>query len=134
MKKTVALLLVLTLMAGLCLVQTGAFAEEKKVVKYSISDDPQQMDPTLNSYSRSSIVLQNLFQGLYKLGPDGQSFIPACAESVAVSGDGMTYTFTLKKGLKWSDGSDLTAKDFEYSRATRGRRTSPPTCRTARSC
>lgn len=115
MKKTVALLLVLTLMAGLCLVQTGAFAEEKKVVKYSISDDPQQMDPTLNSYSRSSIVLQNLFQGLYKLGPDGETFVPACAESVAVSEDGMTYTFTLKKGLKWSDGSDLTAKDFEYS-------------------
>lgn len=115
MKKSVALLLVLTLLAGLCLVQTGAFAEEKKVVKYSIEDDPQQMDPTLNTYSRSSIVLQNLFQGLYKLGPDGETYIPACAESVSVSEDGMTYTFTLKKGLKWSDGSDLTAKDFEYS-------------------
>lgn len=115
MKRTVSLLLVVALLLGLCMMQVTGFAEEKKVVKYSISDDPQQMDPTLNSYSRSSIVLQNLFQGLYKLGPDGVNFVPACAESVAVSEDGMTYTFTLKKGLKWSDGSDLTAKDFEYS-------------------
>ena len=115
MRKTVALLLALIMILGLYTMQVTAFAEEKKVVKYSITDDPQQMDPTLNTYSRSSIVLQNLFQGLYKLGSDGVNFVPACAESVAVSEDGMSYTFTLKKGLKWSDGSDLTAKDFEYS-------------------
>lgn len=115
MKRTVSLLLVVAMLFGLSMMQVTGFAEEKKVVKYSIADDPQEMDPTLNSFSRSSIVLQNLFQGLYKLGPDGVGFIPACAESVQVSEDGMSYTFTLKKGLKWSDGSDLTAKDFEYS-------------------
>ncbi len=115
MKRTVSLLLVVAMLLGLSMLQVTGFAEEKKVVKYSIADDPQEMDPTLNSFSRSSIVLQNLFQGLYKLGPDGVNFIPACAESVVVSEDGMSYTFTLKKGLKWSDGSDLTAKDFEYS-------------------
>ena len=115
MKRTVSLLLVLALLAGLCMMQVAAFAEEKKVVTYSITDDPQQMDPTLNTYSRSSIVLQNLFQGLYKLGPDGVEFVPACAESYTVSEDGMSYTFKLKSGLKWSDGSPLTAKDFEYS-------------------
>jgi oligopeptide transport system substrate-binding protein len=97
MKKTVAMLLVLTLIAGLCLMPYAALAEEKKVIKYSIADDPQQMDPTLNTYSRSSIVLQNLFQGLYKLGPDGATFIPACAESYTVSEDGMSYTFVLKQ-------------------------------------
>ena len=31
------------------------------------------------------------------------------------SEDGLTWTFTMRDGLKWSDGSDLTAKDFEYS-------------------
>ena len=41
--------------------------------------------------------------------------VPACAESYKVSSDGLTYTVTLKKGLKWSDGSALTAADFEYS-------------------
>lgn len=37
------------------------------------------------------------------------------AESYTVSEDGTVYTFTLREGLKWSDGSPLTAKDFEYS-------------------
>ena len=113
MKKTLALVMVL--MLALCGLAVPAFAEEgQSVLHYSISDDPQQMDPSLNTYSRSSLVLQNLFQGLYKLGPDGSTFIPACAESYEVSEDGMHYTFKLKEGLKWSDGSDLTAYDFEY--------------------
>ena len=113
MKKILAMLLAIAMLAA-CGVT--AFAEEpQNIIKYSIADDPQQMDPTLNSYSRSSIVLQNLFQGLYKLGPDGVTFVPACAESYEVSEDGMHYTFKLKEGLKWSDGSDLTAYDFEYS-------------------
>ena len=113
MKKILAVLLTIAMLAGFGAV---AFAEEaQNVIRFSIADDPQQMDPTLNSYSRSSMVLQNLFQGLYKLGPDGATFIPACAESYEVSEDGMIYTFHLKEGLKWSDDSALTAKDFEYS-------------------
>lgn len=114
MKKMLAVLLALTLLV--CGLSVQAVAEEgKNVIKYSISDDPQQMDPSLNSYSRSSMVLQNLFQGLYKLGPDGETYVPACAESYVVSEDGLTYTFTLKEGLKWSDGSELNAYDFEYA-------------------
>lgn len=114
MKKMLAMLLAVMLIV--CGLSVQAFAEEgKNVIKYSIADDPQQMDPSLNSYSRSSMVLQNLFQGLYKLGPDGESYIPACAESYEVSEDGMTYTFKLREGLKWSDGSALTAQDFEYA-------------------
>lgn len=114
MKKVLALML--TLMLALCAVAVPAMAEVgERVIKYSIADDPQQMDPSLNSYSRSSLVLQNLFQGLYKLGADGETYVPACAESYEVSEDGLSYTFTLKQGLKWSDGSDLTARDFEYA-------------------
>lgn len=113
MKKMLAIMLALTL--ALCGLALPAMAEEGgNVIRYSLADDPQQMDPSLNSYSRSSMVLQNLFQGLYKIGPDGATFVPACAESYEVSEDGLTYTFTLKEGLKWSDGTPLTAKDFEY--------------------
>ena len=115
MKRTFALLLTLALVLTAGILQFGAVAEGENIVKYEISDDPQQMDPTLNTYSRSSIVLQNLFAGLYKLGPDGETYIPGCAESCDVSEDGMTYTFHLREGLKWSDGSAITAQDFEYS-------------------
>jgi ABC-type oligopeptide transport system substrate-binding subunit len=40
---------------------------------------------------------------------------PNFATGYEVSKDGTVYTFTMREGLKWSDGSDLTAKDFEYS-------------------
>ena len=92
MKKMLAMLMVLALMATMC---ASVALAEGNVIKYSIADDPQQMDPNLNTYSRSSLVLQNLFQGLYKLGPDGSSYIPACAESYEVSEDGMHYSFKL---------------------------------------
>lgn len=112
MKKLFSVLFVLALALS---VLTVAASAEGNMVITAISDDPQQMDPTLNSYSRSSQVLQNLFKGLYKLDADGATVVPAIAESVEISDDQLTYTFTLREGLKWSDGSDLTAYDFEYS-------------------
>ena len=114
MKKLLAMLLALTLAAAMLTVPV--FAEDaKQVIITSIADDPEEMDPTRNSYARSSRVLQNLFVGLYKLDADGTTYVPALAEGVEVSEDGLTYTFTLKEGLKWSDGSDLTAEDFAFS-------------------
>ena len=112
MKKLMTLLLIVALAASVLVVPAMA---EGNMIYTAISDDPQQMDPTLNSYARSSQVLQNLFKGLYKLDADGATMVPAMAESVEISEDQKTYTFTLREGLKWSDGSDLTAYDFEYS-------------------
>ena len=114
MEKLLSLLLVLALSAMVLVVP--AFAEEaRQVIITSIEDDPEVMNPTECSFSRSSRVLQNLFTGLYKLESNGETYVPSLAESYEMSEDGMTYTFTLKDGLKWSDGSDLTAYDFEYS-------------------
>ena len=89
-----------------------ASAEGGKVIKYVMQNEPETLDPNMNNYANSSIVLQNLFTGLMQIGPDG-SLINGCAESYEVSEDGLTYTFTLRDGLKWSDGQPLTAGDFE---------------------
>ncbi|MBQ8088748.1 MAG: peptide ABC transporter substrate-binding protein [Clostridia bacterium] len=113
MKKLLSMLLVLAMAVSVLLV-LPAMAEGNSIIT-ALGDDPQQMDPTLNSYARSSQVLQNLFKGLYKMDADGSNYIPAMAETVDISEDQLTYTFTLRDGLKWSDGSDLTAYDFEYS-------------------
>ena len=115
MKKLLSVLLAVALVAVTLLVPAMAESGEGKVIITAIADDPEQMDPTLNSYSRSSRVLQNLFKGLYKLDADGTTYVPAMAESCDISEDGLTYTFTLRDGLKWSDGSDLTAYDFEFA-------------------
>ena len=114
MKKLLSVLLALMLAASAMLIPAMAESGSKMIIT-AISDDPQQMDPTLNSYARSSMVLQNLFRGLYKLDAAGETMVPAMAENVEISEDQLTYTFTLREGLKWSDGSDLTAYDFEYS-------------------
>lgn len=88
---------------------------EGNVLRYVMSGEPETLDPNMNNYASSSNVLLNLFTGLYQYSADGSGVEPACAESYTVSDDGLTYTFKLKEGLKWSDGSPLTAADFEYS-------------------
>lgn len=113
MKRLLALLMALMLIALAVPMALGAEAAEKKLV-FQMSGEPECMDPTMNDYSSGSYALQSLFRGLYKFAEDG-SLVPALAEGYTVSEDGLVYTFTLKKDLKWSDGSPLTAKDFEYS-------------------
>lgn len=71
------------------------------------------MDSVKVSDSESSTVAQNTQETLLVYNEDKP--VPGAAESYDKSKDGKTYTFHLRKGLKWSDGKELTAKDFEYS-------------------
>lgn len=112
MNKALAILMALTLLLGLA---PGALAQSDGVkVIFQMDDEPERLDPTMNDYATGSFALQSLFRGLYKFAEDG-TIVPALAEGHAVSEDGTVYTFTLKEGLKWSDGSPLTAHDFEYA-------------------
>ena len=61
-----------------------------------------------------SNVIFNLFEGLVRIGFDDAPET-GCAEKWEVSEDGMSWTFYLRKGLKWSDGKPMTAEDFRYS-------------------
>jgi len=55
-----------------------------------------------------------LFAGLTRLGPDGE-VLPDLAESWEITDGGTTYTFTLRKNLKWHDGQPLTARDVRFT-------------------
>ena len=83
-------------------------------LRLNLSSEPDYLDPALNSSVDGACLAANSFSGLYTYDASGKP-VPACAEGYEVSEDGLTYTVTLKEGLKWSDGSDLTAADFEYS-------------------
>lgn len=83
-------------------------------LSYNLGSEPKTIDPQLNTAIDGSIVAGNVFEGLYFVGVDSKT-VPAAAENVKISEDGLTYTFTLKKDAKWSDGKPVTAKDFEYS-------------------
>lgn len=79
-----------------------------------MASEPDHIDPALNSTVDGGCLAVNSFEGLMRYNANGE-LEPACAESYEVSDDGLTYTFTMRDGLKWSNGADLTAKDFEYS-------------------
>lgn len=96
--------------------ETAAPAEAtgEKELKVQIGPNPETMDPALNSAVDGGNMLLHVSECLLIVDKDGQ-LQPGQAESWETSEDGLTWTFHLRDGLKWSDGSDLTAKDFEFS-------------------
>ena len=87
-----------------------------------LASEPDTIDPALNSAVDGATMLCHLFSGLAKWeqAEDGTlSVVADCATELPegkVNDDGtVTYTYTLKDGLKWSDGEALTANDFEFA-------------------
>ncbi len=83
-------------------------------LRLNLASEPDYLDPALNSSVDGACLAAATFSGLYTYNADGKTE-PACATGYTVSEDGTQFTVTLKEGLKWSDGSDLTAADFEYA-------------------
>lgn len=93
---------------------TTPAADVAQEMTFVLSDEPDGIDPTVTNNSFAMYVLCNCFEGLVTYDPSG-SIVPGCAESWDISEDGTVYTFHLRDGLKWSDGTPLTANDFVYS-------------------
>ncbi|MBF0710660.1 MULTISPECIES: peptide ABC transporter substrate-binding protein [unclassified Gemella] len=72
------------------------------------------LDASKYNDTYSNLVVGNSNSNFFRKDAEGKNQ-PDLAEKVEVSNGGKTYTVTLKTGLKWSDGSELTAKDFVYS-------------------
>ncbi|WP_337673070.1 ABC transporter substrate-binding protein, partial [Gallintestinimicrobium sp.] len=79
-----------------------------------IASEPDKLDPALNSTVDGACLAILNFSGLFAYDENGQ-LVPELADSYEMSEDGMTYTFTMKDGLKWSDGEALDANDVLYS-------------------
>ncbi|HAL00189.1 MULTISPECIES: peptide ABC transporter substrate-binding protein [unclassified Exiguobacterium] len=92
---------------------SGDKTSDKQVLNLTSGSDIPALSPTVATDSVSFTVLNNVQEGLFRLD-ENQEATPGVAESVDVSEDGLTYTFKLRDS-KWSDGSDVTAKDFEYA-------------------
>lgn len=92
----------------------AAASAGEKILSVQVGPDPETIDPALNNAVDGGNMLLHSFECLLAVDQNGQ-LAPGQAESWETSEDGLTWTFHLRDGLKWSDGSDLTANDFVYS-------------------
>lgn len=87
---------------------------DTKTLYINLASEPQHLDPALNNTVDGAALAVNSFVGLYTYDKNDK-LVPAIADGdPQVSEDGTEWNIKLKK-TKWSDGSDLTAKDFVYS-------------------
>lgn len=91
---------------------TGSINTAGFTVQYG--SNPETLDPALNSAVDGGNTIITVFETLLIINENNET-VPGQAESWTTSEDGLTWTFTMRDGLKWSDGSELNAKDFEYS-------------------
>ena len=77
-------------------------------------DLDDSLDPHKTVKAGTREVMFNVFEGLVKPTPDGD-LTPAVAENYTVSEDRLTYTFTLREGVKFHNGDTVTAEDVVYS-------------------
>ena len=83
-------------------------------VVVGIQQDLDSLDPHMIEAAGTSEVLFNIFEGLVKPDKDG-NLVPAVASDFKVSEDGMRYTFTLREGITFHNGSPVTIDDVIYS-------------------
>ncbi|MCR5675286.1 MAG: peptide ABC transporter substrate-binding protein [Lachnospiraceae bacterium] len=101
---------------------TDAAPAADGVLNVCLASEPATLDPALNSSVDGATMILHLFSGLAKWGQKADGTLEIVPDLATELPDGVenpdgtvTYTYTLKDGLKWSDGSDLTANDFVFA-------------------
>lgn len=82
---------------------------------YARAADSLFLDPVLNDSNTDIWVLTNLYDTLLEPSEDGRSVTPGLASGYVVAPDGLTMILTLRPGVKFADGSPVTASDVKFS-------------------
>jgi oligopeptide transport system substrate-binding protein len=112
MKKRGFLALAFVLIA--CLMSGCSGTEKNDVVSYVVEAEPASLDPAMTTALTESNLELALYEGLTRLDEHNEPK-PALASSWDISSDGRVYTFHLRPGICWSDGTPIHADDFVYS-------------------
>ncbi|ASK63267.1 peptide ABC transporter substrate-binding protein [Virgibacillus phasianinus] len=89
--------------------------ENKKVVNISAPGVIPSLSPTIADNDFSFTIINQVFEGLYRLNKEGEPELALAAEEPKVSENNKVYTFKIRKDAKWSNGTPVTAHDFEYA-------------------
>jgi peptide/nickel transport system substrate-binding protein len=82
---------------------------------YAQGADPRGLDPALVDDGESSKVIVNIYEGLLKYAADSTAVEPSLAESWVISPDGLSYTFKLRQGVKFHDGTAFDAAAVKFN-------------------
>ena len=113
-RRSVHLWVVLYLVLAVLILCSGCSPLPRADLVFLNGAEPETLDPALITGQPEGRVANALFEGLLTFDQSGKPQ-PGMAESWTVSEDGRIYTFTLREGLTWSDGTPLTARDFVES-------------------
>lgn len=113
-KKAVGLFLAFFLFAISALGGCSSINREDGYVYFRLNSNPTTLDPALIVDVSGATIAAKLFNGLVKLNSNLQ-IVPDIAERWTISSDGRTYTFYLKKGVRFLNGREVTAEDFKFS-------------------
>lgn len=117
MKKVLAIIMasVMVLALAAC---TGTTVDKDFELNVNFASEPQTIDPALNSAVDGAVMINHMFEGLYKWVDNGNGNATLAlgqASDVQVNDDKTVYTFTIREDAKWSDGKAVTANDFVYA-------------------
>ena len=84
------------------------------VVRTNVGSEPDSLDPWQSAATDTDAIFHNVFEGLLLYNEKG-ALIPGLAESYVVSDDGLVYTFSLRKDVKFHNGKPMTSKDVLYT-------------------
>ncbi|OZA07874.1 MAG: peptide ABC transporter substrate-binding protein [Rhodobacterales bacterium 17-64-5] len=90
-------------------------AKQGGAITVTYHDDVATLDPAIGYDWQNWSMIKSLFDGLMDYVPGTTTLRPGLAESYDVSKDGMTFTFHLRKGVKFTNGREMTADDVKYS-------------------
>lgn len=93
---------------------TGQTLQDDSTVTVGIPTSPTSLDPNVASSSDDALIIRQVFDSLVSQDDDHQ-FQPWLAESWEISDDGLTYTFHLKDGVKFHDGTDFNADAVKFN-------------------
>ncbi|MBP0963643.1 MAG: peptide ABC transporter substrate-binding protein, partial [Oscillospiraceae bacterium] len=101
------------LLAAAMLLNMTACSKNGDTFRYDFGVPVTNLDPQFTTQEEAKTVLANCMEGLLRQSGSGEIQL-AAAQSMELSENGKTYTFTLREGMEWSDGTPLTAQDFVF--------------------
>lgn len=112
-KKLISLLLFMCLFAAL-MIPAALANDDNETFIVAMTEDPKSFNPVAQADDHGWPVFQNMYDGLFQLNWNNE-IVPNLCETYTISDDNLTYTFNLRKGVKWHDGEPFTSADVEFT-------------------